>query len=87
MQAISEIAERTARDHIHSKVPRQKISNLEIAVEAAGSKPVTITIDVDLALSQVIKDCDAEKLANEATQKAFEAVEQYLEELKCRSKE
>ena len=86
MQTISEIAEKTARDYIYSKVPKQKVATLDIAVEATGSRPINITIDVDLSLSPQVKNCDVEKLANEATQKAFEAIEQNLGELKCRSK-
>jgi hypothetical protein len=86
MQTLSEIAERTARDHVLSQVPQQRISTLDITVETTGSKPVTISIDVDLELSPLMKALDAEKLAREATQKALEAVEQHLRELSCRSK-
>ena len=86
MQTLSEIAEKTARDHVLSRVPRKRISTLDIVVETAGSRPVTISIDVDLALSPQMKALDAEKLAREATQKALEAVEQHLRELSCRSK-
>jgi hypothetical protein len=86
MQTLSEIAEQTARDHVLSRVPQKRISTLNIVVETTGSKPVTIAIDVDLALSQQMKTLDPEKLAREATQKALEAVEQHLRGLSCRSK-
>ena len=85
IQTITEIAEKTARDYIHSKMPRRGITDLEITVEAAGSKPLTVTVDVYLNVSRSAMDCDAKQLTSEATQKAFEAVERHLEELKCKS--
>lgn len=86
MQTLSETAEEAARDHILSMVPKRKISTLDITVEAVGTKPVTISVDVDLALSPVMKTCNAEKLTHKATERAFEAAEQYLRELSCKSK-
>ena len=86
MQTLSEIAEKAARSHVLSHVPQRRIATLDITVETAGAKPVTIAIDVDLALAPQVKALDAQKLASEATQKAFEAVEQHLRELSCRSK-
>ncbi len=86
MQELSEIAEEAARNYVLSKVPQRKISALEIAVETVGSKPVTVSVDVDLALSPLMRAYNVEKLASEAAEKAFEAAEQYLRELSCRSK-
>ena len=86
MQTLSEIAEKAARDYILSKVSRRKISVLDLAVEIVGSKPVTVSVDVDLVLSPLMKTFNAGKLANEATEKAFEAIEQCLRELSCKSK-
>jgi len=86
MQILSEIAEKAAREHVLSKVPQRKILTLDITVETVGSKPVTVSVDVDLTLSPLMRTANAEKLANEATEKAFEAVEQCLRELSCKSK-
>jgi hypothetical protein len=86
MQALSEIAEKAARDYVLSKVPQRKISTLNITVETVGSKPVTVAVDVELVLSPLMKAYNAEKLANEAAEKALEAVEQYFRELSCQSK-
>ncbi len=86
MQMLSEVAEKAARDYVLLKVPQRKISALEIIVETAGSKPVTVSIDINLVLSPLMKKYNAEKLANEATEKAFEAIEQHLRELSCKSK-
>jgi hypothetical protein len=86
MQALSEIAEKAAGDYIQSRVPLRQISKLDITVETVGSRPVTISVDVDLALSPLMKRTNAAQLANEAVQKAFEAIDQFLRELSCRSK-
>ena len=86
MQTLSEIAEKAARDYILSKVSRRKISVLDLAVEIVGFKPVTVSVDVDLVLSPLMKTFNAGKLTNEAAEKAFEAIEQCLRELSCKSK-
>jgi hypothetical protein len=86
MQTLSEIAEKAARDYVLAKTPKQKVTTLNITVEAVGSKPVNITIEVELALSPPTGTLSEEKLANEATEKAFEAVEAHLRELSCTSK-
>ncbi len=86
MQILSETAEKTARGYILSKVPKRKISKLDITVETAGVKPLTISVDIDLELSPLMKKINEKKLANEAVEKALEAVEKYLRELSCRFK-
>lgn len=86
MQVLSEIAEKTARDYILSKVSQRKISALEIIVETTGSKPVDISIDIYLELSPLMKKYNTGKLVDEAIERAFEAIEQYFRELSCRSK-
>ncbi len=84
MQRLSEIAEKTARDYILSQIPQRRIPTLDITVEIVGSKPVTISIDIDLVLSPLMKTHNSKKLVSEATEKAFEAIEQYLRELACK---
>ena len=86
MQTLSEIAEKAAGDYVLSKVPQRKISALNITVETVGSKPITISVDVDFVLSPLMKTYNMKKLASEATEKAFEAIEQFLRELSCKSK-
>ena len=59
---------------------------MDITVETLGSKPISVTVNVDLVLSPLMKTCNADELVNNATEKAFEAIEQYLRELRCKSK-
>ena len=78
-------AEQAARTYIVSKVQERRISTLDITVDTEGSKPVTVNVEVDITLSPLMKDFDVEKLTNEATEKAFQAINEYLRELSCKS--
>jgi hypothetical protein len=86
MQTLSEMAEEAARNHILSSVSRKRISVLNIVIEAVGSKPVTVAIDVDLLISQSVKNVDTEDVVHQAAGKALEAVERCLRDLSCKSK-
>ncbi len=55
---------------------------LDISVEAAGSKPVNVTVEVDLVLTLEAKGIDAEALVKEATNEAHKASENYLRKIK-----
>ncbi len=85
LEELCEIAEKTARGYVMSQVSSRNISELNITVDTEGAKPVTVDIDVELTLSPLLKNYDAEKLAKEATRKAFESVKQYLSGLACKS--
>ena len=86
LQALTEIAEKTARDYVLSKVPKRNIIALDIAIESAGAETITISVDVDLTISPLMTTHDAQKLASEASKVAFQAIEQYLRELPCQFK-
>jgi len=78
-------AEKAARGYILSKIPSERISILNITVDTEGSKPITVKVDVEVTLSPLMKNYDVEKLASEATKKAFESIETYLRKLACKS--
>ncbi|MCW3981801.1 MAG: DUF3194 domain-containing protein [Candidatus Bathyarchaeota archaeon] len=86
MQRLSEIADEAARKHVSSEVNPRDITKLDVTVEAVGSKPVTVSVEVDLAVSPTLNKERAVSLADAATEEAFHAVEQYLSELSCQSK-
>jgi len=79
------VAEKAARNYVLSKVPLGRISVLNVTVDAEGTKPVTVNVEVEVTLSPLMKDYDVEELADEATEKAFESVEAFLRELACKS--
>jgi len=84
VEEVCEIAEKTAREYILSKVPLHRISSFDITVEAEGTKPLTLTVDIEIELSPLMKNYDAQKLVEEATKEAFKSVEKRLRELKCK---
>jgi hypothetical protein len=75
-------AENAARKHILSKVPFKMVDDLNISVEAEATKPVNVTVEIDLALSPKMKDFDAKALVKEAVKEALDASEIYLRKLK-----
>ena len=62
----------------HSKM----VDRLDISVEAAGSKPVNVTVEIDLDLTPAAKDVDAQMLVKEAINEAHKASENYLRKIK-----
>ena len=85
VEELCEVAERAAREYLLSKFPAHRVSNLNVTVETEGTRPVTVNVDVEFSLSPLLKNCDADKLAKEATRSAFISVERYLRELACKS--
>lgn len=86
IEELCAIAEEAARTHVLSKVPAKRVETLNIAVETTTEKPLTLTVDVELVLSPLMRSWDAQKLADEAVKEAFAKAEKYLRKLKCHSK-
>jgi len=86
VEELCERAEQAARAYVLSKVSTGRIATLDVSVDAEGTKPVTVNVDVTVVLSPLMKDFDAEELTKEATKRAFAIIEEYLRELKCKSK-
>ena len=82
IETLCSTAEDAARKHILSKVSLKMVDNLNISVEAEGTKPVNLTVEIDLSLSPKMIAFDVEALVNKAIQKALEASEIYLRTLK-----
>ena len=83
---LCEGAEQAARKYVLSKVSTSRIVTLDVSVDAEGTKPVTVDVDVNVILSPIMNDFDVKSLAEEATKQAFVYIEEYLRELKCKSK-
>jgi hypothetical protein len=82
IEMLCATAENAARKHILSKVPAKMVEKLNISVEADGTKPVNVTVEIDLELSPKMKNFDADKLVNEALKEAHKISENYLRKLK-----
>ncbi len=83
---LCERAEQAARDYVLSKISTSRIATLDVTVDAEGTKPITANVDVTVVLSPLMKDFDVEALTKEATKRAFAHIEEYLRELRCKSK-
>lgn len=82
IETLSSTAENAARKYVLSKVSSKMIDRLDISVEAAGSKPVSVTVEVDLELTAKTEGIDAEELVKEATNEAHKTIEKYLRKIK-----
>jgi hypothetical protein len=81
IEMLCATAENAARKYILSKVSSKMVEKLNISVEAEGTKPVNVTVEIDLELSPKMKDFDADKLVNEAVEEAHKTSENYLRKL------
>jgi len=86
IEELCSIVEKTARQYLISKVSPKRIEALNISVETEGTKPVRLTVDIDVSLSPIMKKFNVQKLVDEAIKEAFASAENYLRELKCHSK-
>jgi len=82
IEALCSIAENAARKYVLSKVPSKMVERLDISVEAEGSKPVNVTVEIDLSLTSQARGVDAQTLVKEATNEAHKASENYLRKIK-----
>ena len=72
-------AQEAARNHLLSKVPLKRLSDIDVTVEAVGDKPLTLFVDVAVELESGEEDMDP--LVDEATDLAFDAAERKAREL------
>ncbi|MGD0645635.1 MAG: DUF3194 domain-containing protein [Candidatus Bathyarchaeia archaeon] len=82
IETLCSKAENAARKYVFSKVSSKMVDRLDISVEAVGSKPVNVTVEIDLALSPQAKGIDAQTLVKEATNEAHKDSEKYLRKIK-----
>jgi len=80
-EEVCAAAEEAARKHIFSKVSPKIVDKLDIYVEAEGVKPVDLSVEVDLVLSETAKGIKHKPLVDEAVAEAFKAIETYLRKL------
>ena len=86
VEKLCEIAEQAAREHILSRISSNRISRLDVTIDAKGTHPITVSVEVDVNLARSGEPSDVDILVNEATKRAFIAVEKYLRTLACESR-
>ena len=82
IEELCDIAENAARKHVFSKINKKFIDTLNISVEAEGTEPLNVTIEVDLEPSKKTQVLDSNTIVNESIDSAFKATEEYLRRLK-----
>lgn len=82
IEALCSTAENAARNFVLAKVTSKMVDRLDISVEAEGTKPVNVTVEIDLVLSAQAKGVDAEALVKEAVNAGQCAAEKFLRKLK-----
>ena len=70
IETLCSTAENAARKYILSQVSSKMIEKLDISVEAEGTKPVDLTVEINLLLTSNAKEVDANKVVTEAVTKA-----------------
>jgi len=85
IEQLCSIAEEAARKHVLSRVPSKKVETLNVSAEVEGTKPIQLTVDVDIRLSPSMKSFDVQKLCDDAVREAFASTEKYLRKLACHS--
>ncbi len=82
IEFLCQTTEDAARKYILNKVSSKDVDRLDISVEVEGTKPVSVTVEINLLLVKQTSDVDVETLVKEATDKAHEATENFLRKLK-----
>ena len=82
IELLCQIAEGAARKYVLSKVPQKEIERLDISVEADGTKPVNVTVEINLILAPQTKGVQAEALVKEAVDAAHKTTENFLRKIK-----
>jgi hypothetical protein len=82
IELLCQTTEDAARKYILSKVSGKDVDRLDIAVEVEGTKPVNVTVEINLVLTKDTKGCDPEALVKEAVEAAHKATKTFLGKLK-----
>ncbi len=81
IELLCQTAEDAARKSILSKISSKDVERLDIAVEVEGTKPVSVTVEINLLLAKTNQE-DAEALVKAAVAEAHRATENFLRKLK-----
>ncbi len=82
IELLCQTTEDAARKYILSKVSSKDVDRLDIAVEVEGTKPVNVTVEINLLLTKDTKGYNPETLVKEAIEAAHRATQCFLSKLK-----
>jgi len=75
IELLSSTAENAVGKHVVSKFPSKNVERPHVSVEAEGSKPLNLSMDVYLELATQERAADGKISADEAIGAAFETAE------------
>jgi hypothetical protein len=78
IETLCETAEDAARKYIQSKINSKLIDRLDITVEAQGTKPIDLSVEINLILDKDVKSVDVNALVKEAVDHAHLTSENFL---------
>jgi hypothetical protein len=81
IELLCQTAEDAARKSILSKVSAKDVERLDISVEVEGTKPVNVTVEINLLLEKTTQR-NAETYVKAAVAEAHKATENFLSKLK-----
>ena len=79
IELICGAAEEAARKFILSKISLKKLEDLDLSVEGAGDKPLSVTVEI--AIESELENPELTSIIDSATDAAFEAAEAKVLEL------
>jgi GGDEF domain-containing protein len=82
IELLCQTTEDVARKFILGKVSAKDVERLDIAVEVEGTKPVNVTVEINILLSKDHRAQDAEALVKDAIAEAHQATEIFLRQIK-----
>ena len=82
IELLCSTAEDAARKYVLSKISSKDVDRLDISVEADGSKPVNVTVEINLILSAQTKNVDADALVKKAVNQGHKAAENFLRNIR-----
>ncbi|MCD6528916.1 DUF3194 domain-containing protein [Candidatus Bathyarchaeota archaeon] len=83
MEEICEIAESSARRFLLSKIPSNRLRDIDFSIDVEGEIPLNVEMELRVTLTrtharEVLSKFSLEELVDEALNRAFKAVESYL---------
>ena len=79
IESICSAAEEAARRFILSKISLKKLEDLDLSVEGAGDKPLSVTVEIGIRTE--LEDPELNAIIHNATEAAFAAAEAKVREL------
>ncbi len=85
IEQLCAIAEATARSHIYKMLSPKKIDRLDICATTEGTKPTTLSLEIELMPKLATEEIAAQRIINGAIKASFNAAEKYLRKIACQS--